>query len=106
MWLIDSPYFACVSEGLFDNKTYKHKQYATVNTVWSAMVERFSALDLCSDNRVIRMWVRILAATMVLVSFSKTYYHNCFSPPSSKWVPVRAELVVVFDSPMCRNGSN
>ena len=61
------------------------------------MAERFNASDLCSDGRVVRMWVRILAATTVLVSLSKTLYHNCFSPPRSKWVPVRAELVVVFD---------
>ena len=60
----------------------------------SAMAERFSASDLCSDGRVIRMWVRILAATVVLVSFSKTLYHNCLHPGV---VPVRAELVVVFD---------
>ena len=67
------------------------------------IVERLSASDLCSDGWVVRMWVRILAATMVLVSFSKTLYRNCFS----KWVPVRAELVVVFDSPYTRrNGSN
>ena len=61
------------------------------------MVERFSASDLCSDGCVVIMWVRTLAATMVLVSFSKTLYHNCFSLPRSKWVPVRAELVVVCD---------
>ena len=61
---------------------------------WSAMVERFSASDLCSDGWVVRMWVRIPTATVVLVSLSKTLYHNCFSPPRSKWVPVRAELVV------------
>ena len=65
--------------------------------MWSAMVERFSASDLCSDGGVVIIRVRILAATMVPVSFSKTLYHNCFSPPRSKWVPVRAELVVVFD---------
>ena len=47
------------------------------------MIEWFSASDLCSDGRVVRMWVRILAATMVLVSLSKTLYHNCFSPPRS-----------------------
>ena len=58
------------------------------------MAEWFSASDLCSDGRVVRMWVRI--PTMVLMSLSKTLYHNCFSPPRSKWVPVRAELVVVF----------
>ena len=36
----------------------------------------FSASDLCSDGRVIRMWVRIPTATMVLMSLSKTLYHN------------------------------
>ena len=56
-----------------------------------------SASDLCCDGQVVRMWVKILAVTMVLVFLSKTLYHNCFSPPRSKWVPVRAELVVVFD---------
>ena len=61
------------------------------------MIKRFRALDLCSDGRVVRMWVRIPAATVVLMSLSKILYHNCFSPPKSKWVPVRAELVVVFD---------
>ena len=63
------------------------------------MAELFSASDLCSDGWVVRMWVRILAATVVLVSMSKTLYHNCFSSPRRKCVPVRAELVVVFDSP-------
>ena len=29
--------------------------------------------------------IRILAATVLLFSFSKTLYHNCFSPPRSKW---------------------
>ena len=65
--------------------------------LWSAMTERFSASDLCSDGRVVRMWIRIPTATVVLMSLSKTLYRNCFSPPMSKWVPVRAELVVVFD---------
>ena len=66
-------------------------------TTNSSMVERFSASDSCSDGRLVRMWVRIPTATVVLVSLSKTLDHNCFSPPRSKWVPVRAELVVVFD---------
>ena len=56
------------------------------------VAERFSALDLCSDGRVVRMWVRIPAATVVLMSLSKTLYHNWFSPPGSKWVPVRAAI--------------
>ena len=55
-----------------------------VQSIRSAMVERFSASELCSDGWVVRMWVRILAAT-----FSKVLRHNCFSPPRSKWVPVR-----------------
>ena len=63
------------------------------------MAEQFSALDLCYDGRVVTMWVPILAATTVLMPLSKTLYHNCFSLPMSKWVPVRAELVVVFDWP-------
>ena len=66
------------------------------------MAERFSASDLCSDGGIVRMWVRIMAATMVFVFFSKTLYHNCFSPFRSKWVPVRAGLV----STLRRNGSN
>ena len=53
---------------------------------WSVMAERFRASDLCSDGRVVRMRVRILAATMVLVPLSKTLYHDCFPPPRSKWV--------------------
>ena len=47
------------------------------------MAERFSASDLCSDGCVVWMWVWILAATVVLVSLSKTLYCNCFSSPSS-----------------------
>ena len=78
--------------------SWKIQPYNSCNGVAVRCVNRsFSASDLCSDGRVVRMWVRILAATTVLVSFSKTLYHNCFSPPRSKWVPVRAELVVVFD---------
>ena len=38
------------------------------------MAERFSALDLCSDGGLVRMWVRILAVTMVLVFLSKTLH--------------------------------
>ena len=47
------------------------------------------------------MWVQIPTATMGLMSSSKTLYHSCFSPPRSKWVPVRAELAVVFDIALC-----
>ena len=32
---------------------------------WSVMAEWFSASDLCSDGWVVRMWVRILAVTVV-----------------------------------------
>ena len=41
---------------------------------WSAMAERSSTSDLRSDGWVVRMWVRILAVSMVLVSLSKTLY--------------------------------
>ena len=34
---------------------------------------------------------------MTLVSLSKTLNYNCFSPPRGKWVPVRAEMVIVLD---------
>ena len=43
------------------------------------------------------MWVRTPTTTVVLMSLSETLYHNCFSLPRSKWVPLKAELVVVFD---------
>ena len=42
-----------------------------------------SALDLCPDGWVVRMWVPILAMTVVLVSLSKTLYRTCFCPPRS-----------------------
>ena len=37
----------------------------------------------CSDDRVVRMWVWILAATVVLVSLSKTLNCHRFSSPRS-----------------------
>ena len=49
--------------------------------------------DSYSDRWVVRMWVWILTTSVVLMSLSKTLCHDCFSPPRSKWVPVRAELV-------------
>ena len=45
----------------------------------SFIAERLRSSDLCSDGSVVRMWVQILAATMVMVSLSKTLYCNCFS---------------------------
>ena len=36
------------------------------NCIRDAMPKQFSESDLCSDGRVIRMWVRILATTVVL----------------------------------------
>ena len=41
------------------------------------------------------MGSRTPTATVVLMSLSKTLYHNCFSPHRSKWVPVRADLVAI-----------
>ena len=37
-----------------------------------------------------RVWV------VTLVSLSKTLNYNYFSPPRGKWVPVRAEMVLVI----------
>ena len=39
--------------------------------------------DLCSDGGVARMWVWILAGTVVLVSMCKTLYRNFFCSPRS-----------------------
>ena len=69
-----------------------------------AMVEQFSALDsnLHSDGRIVRMWVRILTATVVLMSLSKTLNHICFSPPRSKWVPCEGRVgLLCLISPIC-----
>ena len=65
------------------------------------MAERFSASDLCSDGRVVRMWVRTPTATMVLMSLGKTLYRNCFSPPRSKWVREGQSWLLCLISPIC-----
>ena len=63
--------------------------FVTVSTSWGAIrlltanQPRFSASDL-SDGRVVRMLVQIQTTNTVLISLSKTLYHNCFSPPRSK----------------------
>ena len=62
----------------------EYAQFGVGTTIWSAVAERFSASDLCSDGRVARMCFRTPTATVVLMSLSKTLYHNCFSPPRSK----------------------
>ena len=69
--------------------------YNTTTIDGNVMAERFCASNLCSDGWVVRMWVWILPVTIVLVSLSKILYHNYFSPPSRKWIPVRAEFVLV-----------
>ena len=66
--------------------------------LWSTIAERFSASDCRSDGWVVLMWVWILAATVVLVSLSKTLYCDCFSSPREyKWVPARVEVDIVFE---------
>ena len=50
----------------------EHKSNAVNHYLWNVMAEGFSALDLCSDGRVVRMWVRTASATIVLMSLSKT----------------------------------
>ena len=37
------------------------------------------------------------SADTQLLSLNTTLDHNCVSPPRSKWVPVRAEMVIVFE---------
>ena len=49
--------------------------------------------DKSSDASVQQSVGRIPVVT--LVSLSKTLNYNCFSPPRGKWVPVRAEMVLV-----------
>ena len=66
------------------------------STPRDVMAERFSASDLCSDGRVIRMWVRILATTVVPGSLSKILYHT-FSAPRSTCVPARVDVDIVFE---------
>ena len=39
-------------------------------------------------------WICVLMAESSECGFKPRLYHNCFSPPRSKWLPVRAELVV------------
>ena len=88
--------------------TFRHLSVGKPEVEWSAMVERLSASDLCSDGGVVRMWVQILAATMVFVSFSKTLYHNCFSPsgPGVNGYLRGQSWLLCLISPMRRNGSN
>ena len=57
----------------------------------SILAERCSASDLCSDGRVVIMWVRILAATVVPVSLCKTLTIIASLHP---WGPL---MVTVFD---------
>ena len=74
--------------------------YVTVST-WGTMAERFSASDLSSDGCLVSMWVRILAATVVLVSLSKALYCDCFSLPRSINGYLRGvEMVMCLISPV------
>ncbi len=66
---------------------------------WLVVAKWFSELDSSSGGRVIRVWVRI--PVMTLVSLSKPLYYNCFSSPRGKWVPARAEMVLVIDLAEC-----
>ena len=71
---------------------------------WNAMAERFSASDLCSDGRVVRMWVRIPIVNVMLVSPSETLNYNCLGlfTQECKWGPVRAEMVIRCSSATAR----
>ena len=91
LWTVISPFKTTIANGfkwcinLYENGTKSRRglMYSCMIDNPLAMAERFSASDLRSDGRVVRMWVRILAATVVLVSLSKTLYYNCFSSPRS-----------------------
>ena len=63
------------------------------------MAERFSASNLCSVGRVVRMWIRILAATVVLVALSKTLNSLYIAAlhPGVHESPVRVEVDDVFE---------
>ena len=66
-----------------------------MDRIWGVMADFLRALNYSSDGGVIRVLVRI--PVMKLVSLSKTLHYNWFSPPNGKWVPVRAEIVIVID---------
>ena len=84
--------YICCYQFCFPSKTASDSvKSSRFGAPWSS---GFSALDCW----VVRMWVRTPTATVVLMSMRKTLYHNCFSPPSSKWVRGGgAGLVVAFD---------
>ena len=58
------------------------------------MVEQIRAPNSSSG-----VYVQIPVVTPVYLS--KTLPYNCFSPPRGKWVPVRAEMVLVIDLASC-----
>ena len=82
---------------------YLHLSWLVRNDLlWSATAGRFSASDLCSDGWVVRMWDRTPTATVVLVSLSKTLYHNWFSPPRSGMGTCESRVgCVCLISPIC-----
>ena len=75
--------------------------------LWSAMVERFSALDLCSDGRVVNMWVWIVGCdhgTCVLQQDTFTRIAS-LRPGVDGYLWGQSWLLCLI-SPMRRNGSN
>ena len=80
--------------------TFVHN-YGVIRLCWGAIAERFSASKLCSDCRVVRMWVRpCVAVTMVRVSLSNIF--NCTLPRSIYGYMWRVEVDIVFDKSLWR----
>ena len=77
--------------------------------VWGVVAEWIRAPNSSSGDSVeavvtlfSRVWVRIPVVTLVSLSTCVTcvtcvHFRIIFSPPRGKWVPVRAELVLVMD---------
>ena len=79
-------YFLVTTRKIVSSRLIVGVQWPSGLVHWICVL--MAALSECGFEPRPRPWC--------LVSLSKTLYHNCFSPPRSKWVPVRAELVV-FD---------
>ena len=64
----------------------------------SGFVHRFCVLMAESSKCGFESWPR----PWWFVSLNKTLYHDCFSPPRSKWVHVRARVrCFIWFSPIC-----
>ena len=67
-----------------------------VGSYGGAMAKRSRASDLCSDGRVVRMWVRILATNVLLVIKKDTLLIH-YIASLHQGVPVRLQVDIVFE---------